>query len=330
MMLVTQNEKNNGALSAGHLQTAGHEFRERGFVVLSGLIDTDLCHRLKDSVLADVSGIRRDASPTPHERNTALGHLQLGLRRYAPYVDAALVANPIIEHVVSTLLGPGAWLGFYNGNVNCPGSGTQPLHADRPFAWKTESDAIRAGQSWPPPTTTVSCSVALTDITSDTGATEIFPGTHHETAVTTWRPGERPQNHPDLIEKWSPSERMEIPTGGVCIRDPRMWHRGVPNRDASPRPMVAITYHSPLAKHWRGLLVEMSDEEQRRCETDPTLRKLDDGQLGDGRLVFHENTRRMFDADNLHGIHRNVRFVEDAVDHIHGAHEVGGARVQFQ
>lgn len=328
---ITQDERASGALTPDKLARVRSSFEVNGYAVVSGLISAETCELLLQSILEDVTLVRTRAEPTRHEKATGIGHLQLGPRRYAPFVKSELVANPLIENVVTGLLGVGAWLGFYNGNVNCPGSGYQPLHFDRPFAWKSEAEATAAGQSWPPPTTTVSCSVALSEITEASGATEIYPGTHHETAVTQWQPGERLANHPQLVEQWRPPSRMTIPAGGVCFRDPRMWHRGVPNHSGLPRPMLALTYHSSLAKHQRGLIVsDMSKEDQHRCKADPTLRVLDNGELGDGRLVFDESSRSAFESvANQHGIIRNARFIEApcSVNHFVDAHLLGGARV---
>ena len=124
---------------------------------------------------------------------------------------------------------------------------------------------------------------------------------------------------------------MTIPGGGICFRDPRMWHRGVPNHGDKPRPMIGLTYHSGLAKHWKGLLApDISAEALKRCEEDPTLRVMDNGELGDGRLVFDESTREAFEAtENRHGVHRNVRFVgaPQTVNHFVDAHMLGGARI---
>jgi hypothetical protein len=226
------------------------------------------------------------------------------------------------------VLGDHAWLGFYNGNVNMPGSTSQPLHFDRPFTWRTKEEAEAAGESWPPRTTTLSCSVALEDITSHNAATEIYPGSHRETVVASWRRGERPGSHPELLEKWGPPARMEIPAGGICFRDPRMWHRGMPNTSNQIRPMIALTFHAALGNHWRGVLVrDLAPEAVARREQDPSLRVMDDGELGDGRLVFEESAREVFDQHpSQHGIGRNVRFV-GKVDHTVDAHLVGGARV---
>lgn len=327
----SQEEWEAGALSPDKLSKIRHSFETHGFAVVGGLISAETRKLLFDSILEDVARIRTRSEKTLHEKRTGVGHLQLGLRRYAPFVKSELVANPLIECIVTGILGAGAWLGFYNGNVNTPGSGYQPLHPDRPFAWKSEKEATAAGQPWPPPTITVSCSVALVEITKENGATEIYPGTQRETAVTQWQPGERPENYPELIEKWGPPHYMTIPAGGICFRDPRMWHRGVPNRTDVTRPMIGLTYHSGLAKHWKGLLVpNMSEEQQQRCEADPSLRVLDSGELGDGRLVFDESTRSAFETpENKHGVYRNARFVQApyTVNHFVDAHSMGGARV---
>ena len=85
------------------------------------------------------------------------------------------------------------------------------------------------------------------------------------------------------------------------------------------------------AKHWRGLLApELSDEDLQRCADDPSLRVMDDGTLGDGRLVFDESARAAFEAaDNIHGVSRNARFLEPPrrANHFLDSHDLGGARV---
>jgi len=325
---LTEAERDNGRIDPDKLKQIGNDIRTRGFAVVAGLISEESRPLLMDSVLEDAELIRGTGEMTDHEKRTGQGHLQLGLRRRAPYVRHDLLANPAIEAVVAEILGQGAWLGFYNGNVNLPGSTHQPLHFDRPFSWKTEAQAREAGEDWPPRATTLSCSVALQEINLENGATEIYPGTHRETAVAEWPLGERPENHPDLIERWAPPARMTIPAGGICFRDPRMWHRGMPNPSDKVRPMIALTYHAGMCRHWRGLLVpDMAPEDLHRCQEDPTLRVMDDGSLGDGRLVFEESARSVFeDHPSQHGIVRYVRFVAE-VDHKLDAHLMGGARV---
>ena len=117
---VTQDERAAGSLSADKLDRIRHSFETDGYAVVSGLISSESCDLLTQAVLEDVEQIRSRPDLTLHEQRTGVGHLQLGLRRYAPYVRPDLVANPLIESIVSALLGKGAWLGFYNGNVNTP------------------------------------------------------------------------------------------------------------------------------------------------------------------------------------------------------------------
>lgn len=328
---ITDQQTAAGFLPEAMLSAIVADIETLGYAVVEGLVSSQTCELLGATVLEDVAHIRATGQPTKHEQFTGRGHLQLGLRRYAPYVKADLVANPLIECIVAAVLGSGAWLGFYNGNVNCPDSTYQPLHFDRPFSWKTPQAAAKAGQSWPPPTTSLSCSVALKEITEANGATEIYPGSHQETEVANWPPGERISNHPDLMDKWGPPGRMAIPAGGVCFRDPRMWHRGVPNSADAARAMIAITYHSAKGQHWRGRLVDdLSTKDVSQLAGDPNLRLLDSGELADGRLVFQADTREVFESsNNRHNINRNVRFVEAPmkVNHFLESQGIGGAKV---
>jgi len=98
-----------------------------------------------------------------------------------------------------------------------------------------------------------------------------------------------------------------------------------------PRAMIAVTYHAATGKHWRGRLVKnMSQTDIIRCRENPILRVMDNGELGDGRLVFQEDTRPVFESSkNLHGIDRNVRFVDEPlrVNHFLDAQDLGGARI---
>ncbi|XOV84901.1 MAG: phytanoyl-CoA dioxygenase family protein [bacterium] len=328
MYTLTDEERAAASLAPEKLAGVLNDITKQGYAVLAGLVSSETTQLLIESIREDAEAICASGELTPHEKHTGEGHLQLGLRRRAPFVRADLLTNPLIEQVVAGLLGEGAWLGFYNGNVNMPGSTSQPLHFDRPFTWKTKAEADAEGESWPPRATTLSCSVALDDITIGNAATEIYPGTHRETAVATWPRGERPATHPELLEKWGPPARMEIPAGGVCFRDPRMWHRGMPNTSSQLRPMIALTFHAALGNHWRGVRVQdLAPQDIARCEANPSLRVMDDGSLGDGRLVFEESAREVFEQHaSKYGIRRNVRFVHK-VDHTVDAHLVGGARV---
>ncbi|TNF81727.1 MAG: hypothetical protein EP301_12275, partial [Gammaproteobacteria bacterium] len=199
MYAMTDEEKNFGRVDPDKLACIVSDIELKGYAVVANLVSEETRQLLMASVREDAEAVRAANALTPHEKHTGEGHLQLGLRRRAPYVRPDLLANPLIEHIVAGVLGDHAWLGFYNGNVNMPGSTSQPLHFDRPFTWRSKEEAEAAGENWPPRATTLSCSVALEDITSDNAATEIYPGSHPETAVAAWPRGERPGSHPELL-----------------------------------------------------------------------------------------------------------------------------------
>ena len=71
----------------------------------------------------------------------------------------------------------------------------------------------------------------------------------------------------------------------------------------------------------------VSTEDQAQLDKDPALKLLDEGSVGDGRLVFHSSARAAFEKNSAHGVNRNVRFVDQDVDHLIDAHSRGGAHI---
>ena len=126
MYSITDKEREAGRLDADKLASIVNDISAQGYAVVAGLVSESRRRLLMASVLEDAQAIRAKAELTAHEKHTGVGHLQLGLRRRSPYVRADLIANPLIEHTVSAVLGENAWLGFYNGNVNMPGSKANP------------------------------------------------------------------------------------------------------------------------------------------------------------------------------------------------------------
>jgi len=105
---LSDQERASGILPTEVLQAIAHAVRTTGYAVVGNVVSEETIALLTGSVLEDVERVRATGKPTRHEENTGEGHLQLGLRRYGPYVRADLVANPVIEAVVAALLGEGA------------------------------------------------------------------------------------------------------------------------------------------------------------------------------------------------------------------------------
>jgi ectoine hydroxylase-related dioxygenase (phytanoyl-CoA dioxygenase family) len=101
-------------------------------------------------------------------------------------------------------------------NFNLPGSVTQHYHADREF---TRAFTI--------------CNIAVVDTVVENGAMEMIPGTHRK-FYPYWRfVLENPARN---------SIRVPMQRGDVMVRNSNVWHRGMPNRTAVARPMMALTW----------------------------------------------------------------------------------------
>jgi ectoine hydroxylase-related dioxygenase (phytanoyl-CoA dioxygenase family) len=101
-------------------------------------------------------------------------------------------------------------------NFNLPGSHTQHWHIDRPFSREF-----------------MITNVGVVDTVVENGATDVIPGTHKRFYKYTRFVLERCERN---------SARVPLKPGDVLIRSSNVWHRGMTNRTAVPRPMLAFTW----------------------------------------------------------------------------------------
>jgi len=129
-------------------------------------------------------------------------------------------------------------------NLNLPDSVAQHYHVDSSYL-----DAFMV----------VNVAVVDTDVVN--GAIEVVPGTHKQ-FYKYWRFAlERPQRF---------SKRLPMNQGDVLVRTSSLWHRGMPNRTALPRPMIALVFG------------QEQSEVQRR----------DPFKVNEGKMMFYENWYR--------------------------------------
>jgi hypothetical protein len=124
-------------------------------------------------------------------------------------------------------------------NFNLPGSVTQHYHADRNYL----DDFLIAN-------------VAVVDTDLANGAIDVIPGTHKK-FYKFWR---------FAVERIARgSLRIPMKQGDVLVRTSNVWHRGMPNRTATARPMIAFTW-----------------EDGGSTREDPF-------KVEDGKIVFRQN-----------------------------------------
>lgn len=215
-------------MSDEQLAQAVQALRQEGYVILADVIAHDHLDMVRERMTAD-SQILLNAQKWGGA-GQIVGHLQQGPPPFMPYVFRDIVSNPFAIQVSTALLGEGCYNRFYNGNANCPGSGTQPLHADSPHLWPDLTVAH--------PTTAVVVNVTLMDVTAENGATELWPGTHLI-----------PINGQHVSAELEAQRRAQVPPvraisrkGSLLLRDMRLWHRGVPNHSHVIRHMIALVH----------------------------------------------------------------------------------------
>ncbi len=222
-----------GTLTDAHVAEALAAIRVDGYVVLENIIDHAHLDILRERMDAD-SAILINAEKWGGAGRLK-GHLQQGPPPFAPYIFSDIVANRYVVQVTKALLGPGVYNSFYNGNTNCPGSTTQPLHRDGSHLWLDPSIAH--------PTAEVVVNISPQDTNEANGSVELWPGSH--LAVSGRRIEETDEAKRRAI---APPVRGNAKKGSALIRDIRLWHRGVPNLSDRPRHMIAMIHRS----QWLG------------------------------------------------------------------------------
>ncbi len=239
-LMITLAERQAGKLAAGRLEEAVQAVRQDGFVILHDLIDPAILAPIRDRMLEDVARIlaRKDI---PFNFNR--GNIQQDPPPFPPFLSREVLCNEIVIAITKTILGKGMQNGMYSGNTALPhSSGRQPVHADM-------------GQLWPglevahPPYAIV-VNVLPVDVSPENGSTEIWPGTHRDTSVVL-QDGDIKASEEKLREwrKISPGFQYSARAGSVVVRDMRMWHAGMPNHTAQPRPMIAMIHYVSWWSH---------------------------------------------------------------------------------
>ena len=227
-----------GELTAAHVKQAVDSIRVEGYVVLENVINHEHLDILRERMDADAQ-ILINADKWGGAGRLK-GHLQQGPPPFAPYIFRDIVANPWIVQVTKALLGPGLYNNFYNGNTNCPGSTTQPLHRDADHLWQEQAVAH--------PTAEVVVNISPQDTTEENGSVELWPGSHLDVSSKRIEP-ERESARREI----APPIRGNAKKGSALIRDMRLWHRGVPNLSDAPRHMIAMIHRVRWLRSHRRL-----------------------------------------------------------------------------
>lgn len=203
----------------GHLSDDGIDllrlhFQQDGYVVLPGIVPRDELAALTSRLQQAYEQARQTGGLFIGGGNIS-GHLNCFPGPDSRFVYEALRDRGVINFIREIF--PKA-VGTPNigCNFNLPNSVMQHYHVDRDF---TKEFII--------------ANIAAVDTVVENGAMEVAPGTHRK-FYKYWRfVLERPHRA---------SRRVPLCQGDVLIRTSNLWHRGMPNRTAIPRAMLAYTW----------------------------------------------------------------------------------------
>lgn len=230
---LTPEQLAEGELSEDLLQIAAEQVRVNGYVVFEKLVGEEKVAELRAAF---------DPLFTEHTNrkgfNTGKRRAQMHLPFIAPFCDETIINHPIAVAVMEQVLGPNMKCIYFASDTALPGSEYQPVHSDVMPLYPELPVAL--------PTYALVVNISLVETTELNGPLEVWPGgTHlnpdranHDTLDGSVNP------HLDIVRaaQYMHSEKVLAPAGSVVIRDIRMWHRGTPNRSASPRTNIAFVY----------------------------------------------------------------------------------------
>jgi Phytanoyl-CoA dioxygenase (PhyH) len=202
-------------LSRDEIETHRRTFAENGYLVFKDVVPKDRLTHLRSRVLEEFEVSKKSGSLFDGG-GTISGHLNCFPGEESRFAFEALRERGLIELLRE--LSPKSMIGPHTVglNLNLPGSVEQHYHIDGMF----KNDFLIAN-------------VAVVDTDLVNGAIDLLPGTNQR-YYKYW------QFALGRLERRT--TRLPMSQGDVLLRTSTLWHRGMPNRSQTPRPMVAFTF----------------------------------------------------------------------------------------
>ena len=209
------------AFSKTDLETFRETYAEQGYLVLRGVVSRDELAKLKAQIFEAFEEAKCSGQLFSGGGNIS-GHLNCFPGSQSRFAFDALKGAGVVDLVEDLYRKPMDLR--VSSNFNLPGSVAQHYHQDGVFA---EDFMIANG--------------AVVDTDRVNGAIDVLPGTHKR-FYEFWRYA--------IQQKYKLSTRLPLSAGDVLIRTSRLWHRGMPNNSAAPRPMLAFTFGEKVDPNW--------------------------------------------------------------------------------
>lgn len=201
-------------LPPGERETFKKAFEDNGYFIVRNVVSAEKLAALHNNIVAEFDAAKQTCALFSGG-GLMSGHLNCFPGEGSRFVYEALLEHGIVD-LIREIDPKAARLPNVGCNFNLPDSVAQHYHPDRDF---TKAFMI--------------ANVAVVDTSCANGAIEVAPGTHRK-FYKYWRFAlERPHRN---------SLRIEMKQGDVLVRTSNVWHRGMPNRTAVARPMLALSW----------------------------------------------------------------------------------------
>lgn len=199
-------------------------FQRDGYLIIDRLFDPELIDRVRAEAERWTGPIDRDDPPV--HLNVGDRRLHMPIRLTGPLLDPALWANPLLLGILSPILDQDFLLDNGALVTALPGAPAMRIHADHPslFTNRMSDGAL--------PCFAVSVGIPLVDLDEKTGTTELICG-----SIGAYDEKD--------VDPASATVTPFVRRGGCFLLDYRLWHRGMANRSARPRPILYLTYARP-------------------------------------------------------------------------------------
>ena len=209
------------ALSPAQIESYKKGFAEDGYLIFKKVVSRQKLADLHVQIQEEFERSRR-TGVLFNGGGTLSGHLNCFPGEASRFAYEALKAQGIVD-VIRAISPQSTREPNIGCNFNMPGSHTQHYHMDRTF---TNEFMI--------------ANVAVVDTDLVNGAIDVIPGTHKK-FYPYWKFAlEAPYRH---------HKRLPAEAGDVLVRVSNLWHRGMPNHSAAPRPMLAYTWEDGGSKY---------------------------------------------------------------------------------
>jgi len=195
-----------------------------GFAVLEGIVPSDDCPRIRESLLNTV-----EQYGGQFESPEQIGYIPSVVNLDQSF--AAYLADDRLLRVVEGLLGPQVRISFTSATINFPGNERLSWHADWPF---NQNNGTYIPAPYPDQVIHLTTLWMLSPFSDENGGTLIVPRSHLQRS--------NPTVHGRFVQPYSDEVQVNGSAGSVLVMDSRMWHATAANLSVEPRVALAVRY----------------------------------------------------------------------------------------